>query len=647
LSEAERESGASLSFSPQEGTNIISVSSESGDPAAAAAWANAAAEEYVAFTDDSSSKALKRTQKYLEGKIAESKKKLAEAETKLLAFRSKTRLADSDEERAIRVQEAVDVEGKARDTSNELRSITAKVNAVKVRLSGMPAQVTETKTSPNPEVVALREQLSKLKTERTVALGTYTPESGMIRGLDEQIGTLQDALKDKQVLLKEETEIANPARAPLEAQLADLELQKTALSELNNQLQESAGAKSGDVSHFAPWQVKVAQIQRERDLAEKTYLDFSEKLRTLDVRDQAMVASATVMEPATVPSSPIRPQKAQQVGVSMVLGLLLGLAFALLQEFLDDRVSTSEDVDRLLSLPTLGLVPTIGTGLEKLLSAQPDLTRFTESYRSLRLGVQFSAIDTPVRTMVITSPHSGDGKSLTSANLAIAMAQEGKRVILVDADLRRPTQHRAFNLEVDPGLTSIIAGQATLADTLRASHVEGLRVLCAGPLPPNPPELLNSLSMQRLIEELKAEADFIIFDAPPLLPVTDAQVLASRTDGVILVIQSGRARKPAVKQATEMLEQARAHILGIVLNKIDQSNKGYYYHYYAHGDSYGYTGYYHGRSRDESRAALAGAGNGSGNGHRQSGSATATLSDSDELEVAEKPTLPTRLRDWE
>lgn len=631
---------ASLDFSPQEATNIIVVSAESGDPDVAAAWANTAAREYVKMTGEMGLSALTGTQDFLKKKKEEAAKQLEDAEQQLMAFRTRTSSPESDEERAIRTQEAVDLETKARDTRNELLSIGTKLAILKKRVAATPRTLTETKVSPNPEAVALREQLSKARTERTVALGTFTPESATIRGMNEQIATLEEAFRDKPLVEREQAEIPNPARTLIESQAAELELQQSALSELSVQLQKSSGNKSGEVQRFAPSQVALSRIQRDRDQAEKTYLDYSEKLRTLDVREKTMEGSAMVLETALPPTTPIRPQKVQQVAVSMILGLLLGLAFALLQEFLDDRVSTSEDVDRLLSLPTLGLVPTITAGEDRLLSSLPDLSRVTESYRSLRLGVQFSSIDTPVRTLVITSPHSGDGKSLTSANLAIALAQEGKRVILVDADLRKPTVHKSFDVAVEPGLTSVLAGQSTVDEVLRKTHVDTLSIICAGPLPPNPPELLNSLAMQSVIEDLKARADIVIFDAPPLLPVTDAQVLAARTDGVIMVIQSGKARKPAVKQASEMLEKARANVLGIVLNKIDQSNKGYHYHYYAHGD-YGYTGYYHGAGGDRSaRPSLTAAG-----GSRRSSSLD-TL-ESDGPEVAERPTLPTRLRDWE
>jgi capsular exopolysaccharide synthesis family protein len=311
----------------------------------------------------------------------------------------------------------------------------------------------------------------------------------------------------------------------------------------------------------------------------------------------------------------------------MVMGLMLGIGFAFLQEFLDDRVNTSEDIQRVVALPTLGMVPTIGESTNCLLIGQDAFSPVTESYRSLRTSVQYSALDKKVHLIGVTSAHPGEGKSVTSANLAIAMALQGKRVILVDADLRRPSTHRLFGVESEPGLTSVLAGELTLEEALRKTAIEDLHILTSGPLPPNPPELLNSQVMLDLMEELKTHADVIIFDTPPVVPVTDAQVLGSYLDGMILVVESGQARKAAVKHARELLDRTHVRILGVVLNKIDQSGKGYYYQYYHSGySSRGDAGAYRPLGRPLGGTPV-----------ETDGAAAA----------AEKPALTDKLRDWE
>jgi capsular exopolysaccharide synthesis family protein len=206
-----------------------------------------------------------------------------------------------------------------------------------------------------------------------------------------------------------------------------------------------------------------------------------------------------------------------------------------------------------------------------------------ERFRVLRSNVQFTQVDRPHSTMLVTSTVPQEGKSYTASNLAAAMALDGRRVILVDADLHRPRQHGVFKVPVQPGLTNVLVGQAQLKDCLHETGIEGFRVLTAGVLPPNPVELLNSPSMESVLELLKSEADLVIFDSPPVLATADAQVLASKVDGVLYVMQLGSVPKSAVARSFELLEQARANILGIALNKIggETNFSGYYSGYYG------------------------------------------------------------------
>jgi polysaccharide biosynthesis transport protein len=189
----------------------------------------------------------------------------------------------------------------------------------------------------------------------------------------------------------------------------------------------------------------------------------------------------------------------------------------------------------------------------------------------------------------VTSTAPGEGKSVTASNLAVAMALDGRRVIVVDADLRRPTLHEKFDMEQRPGLTNVLVGHTSLDDAIKQTDVQGLFLLPAGPLPPNPAELLNSQAMRQLVEGLKERADVVIFDSPPFLATADAQVLAAMADGVLYVVQFGEAKKSAVRHAVDLLNQAHAKVLGVVFNKIDLTSRrdDYYYGYYR------YYNYYH------------------------------------------------------
>ncbi|KQU17141.1 capsular biosynthesis protein [Bacillus sp. Leaf13] len=201
----------------------------------------------------------------------------------------------------------------------------------------------------------------------------------------------------------------------------------------------------------------------------------------------------------------------------------------------------------------------------------------TERYRIIRTNIQFSSVDKEIKTIVVTSAEPNDGKSTTAANLAIVLAQEEKKVLLVDADLRKPSIHYAFNLSNIHGLTSVLTKKMDLRKTILNSNVPNLDILTSGPIPPNPSELLNSKAMETAINELKDIYDFIIFDTPPVLLVTDSQIVANKCDGVIMVVASGKTNKQSAVKAKELLEKANTALLGVVLNGMESNTSNYYY----------------------------------------------------------------------
>jgi capsular exopolysaccharide synthesis family protein len=203
----------------------------------------------------------------------------------------------------------------------------------------------------------------------------------------------------------------------------------------------------------------------------------------------------------------------------------------------------------------------------------------SEAYRNLRMNLQFAALDKKLRTLLVTSPGPGEGKSTTLANLAVTMAQLEQRVLMVDADLRRPCLHQLFGLTNDVGLTTMmLADQALEVPPLQNSTLTGLQLMASGPLPPRPSDLLGSKRMETVIERLLAQADILLFDAPPIMAVTDAVILATKVDGVLLVVSAGETKREHVQQALERLNKVNAHILGTVLNNValDASMRGYY-----------------------------------------------------------------------
>ncbi len=217
--------------------------------------------------------------------------------------------------------------------------------------------------------------------------------------------------------------------------------------------------------------------------------------------------------------------------------------------------------------------------VRRLITKTEPKSPVSEQYRTLRTNISFSSVDKEIKTLMITSTGPSEGKSTTSANLAIVFAQQGKKVLLVDADMRKPTIHYTFSLNNILGLTSVLSKQTTLEAATQKSDVENLDLLSCGPIPPNPAELLGSNSMSEFLAAATSQYDLVLFDTPPVLAVTDGQILANKCDGTVLVVSSGTTEIDKAEKAKELLESAQAKLLGVVLNRREMKNSNYYYYY--------------------------------------------------------------------
>ncbi|MFQ5813738.1 MAG: polysaccharide biosynthesis tyrosine autokinase [Anaerolineae bacterium] len=362
-----------------------------------------------------------------------------------------------------------------------------------------------------------------------------------------------------------------------ESQIEDLQGKIQTTQEEMQQLQEAIDAETS-ATGLANKQAQMAALQNKLN----TYQTNLAQL--LNFFQGSATNYVEVIEPATVPTTPISPRTRLNVLLAATVGLILAVGAAFLLEYLDDTIKTPDDISQALDLFTLGAVTRIeGENIEdKLVTADHPRSPISEAYRVLRTNLQFSAVDKPLKTLLVTSANPIEGKSLTVANLGVVMAQAGLSVVIVDTDLRRPVLHRIFRLTKEDGLTNalLLGGNPNPDGYLQATEVENLRVLTSGPLPPNPSELLGSERMSRLIEHLKGQADILLFDSPPCLAVTDAAVLSSQVDGVLLVVDAGACRRGFAVHAVEGLSKVGGNVLGAVLNKLSPRGAGYYYYYY-------------------------------------------------------------------
>lgn len=294
----------------------------------------------------------------------------------------------------------------------------------------------------------------------------------------------------------------------------------------------------------------------------------------------------SVVEPAVPVEDPVAPRPMLNTLLAAVLGLLIAVAIAFVIDSLNDNIRDSDDVQAVVGLATLGTISRMRNEesrapLYQLASILYPRSGVSEAYRALRTNVEFSSIDAPVRTLLVTSALPREGKTVTAANLAVVFAQAGRRVILVDADLRQPGVHRIFDIPNDRGLTTLLRSDDVPLDAVvRGTEQAMLRLLPTGPLPPNPAELLGSQRMRAVVDRLVAAADLVIFDAPPLQAVTDASIMSSFVDGTLLVVDAQRSHRRAVRLGSESLARAGANVLGVVLNRVAAADRATYGEYY-------------------------------------------------------------------
>jgi capsular exopolysaccharide synthesis family protein len=420
--------------------------------------------------------------------------------------------------------------------------------------------------------------------------------------------------------------------AGLEAQIAALE---AAIAETQTQILAlgSPGVEGEDLSEFARLELARLESQLARDQTRLVVLlSSAEEFRLAMARYTDYI---TVFSPAELPTEPTESRVLENSLRGAVTGLMVGISLTLLLEYLDDTIKTPEDVKRSLEVGVLGALPQLKgmDGKTTMVVAEYPLQPVAEAFRNLRTSIDFSSLDRPARTLLVTSPLPTEGKTFTAANLAVVLAQSGKSVALVDTDLRRPMVHRLAGLSKEPGLTTALLSPDQRPYVLRSTGIDGLQVVTSGSRAPNPAELLASHRFQEFVSWLTGEVDVVVFDSPPVLAVTDAAVLANLVDGTLLVVDCGETRRPAAMQAVERLTSVGGTVLGVVLNRLSASRNGHYYYYYYYGDG-DRSGKRRGRSRWINR--LLGRGPGRRRRRRSEDGATGQQGDKGSRELEEE-----------
>ncbi len=400
--------------------------------------------------------------------------------------------------------------------------------------------------------------------------------------------------------------IANTLVSVFSSQIQSLQAERFMVSKQS--LQDQLANIDSQIQHFTEQLARTSDAT-ERDRIESNAAQYRQiysnlllSLEQVRLAEAQTTSTVVQVEPAIPNSTPIRPKIINNTVIAALLAMLLTIGLIFTIEALDDTIKTPDEVNKILHQPVLALIAhhTFEEG-KPITEAQPR-SPVSEAFRTLRTNVQYASVDRPLRTLLITSPDPGEGKTTIAVNLALVLAQSGRRVILIDADLRRPAIHRQFRLPNKMGLSTLFfQSEVKLDGILQLTRIPNLSLITSGDLPPNPSELLGSQKMHLILEKTQALADVVIIDTPPTLAVTDASVLMQVVDGALLIIQPGVTRMGTAMGAIEQFQRVGSKILGVVFNNVELSRGRYRYRYYK--DYHGYGSYYYYKGyRDDQRS---------------------------------------------
>lgn len=591
----------------------IDVLVQSYQPQAAATFANAICDEYIEQSQQQNRSQVQAATLYVQNQLGTVRKRLDEAATALKNYRQSQNTIDLDAESKALIAQLGQIEADRRAAATAQVAAQAQVAELQTQAQKLaPNRTTPTVIVRTPAVEALKGRLTQLQIQRVTLLREYKATSRTVGDVDKQIADI-----NRDLGREAQTQVAswqpNPILAGVKADVARLQAELWAGEARIKALDNATTGARQALAQMPERAYRLGQLTTDQATLQQTYQTLNDRYQNLRIQEEARVANARVLAPAEPPVSPMSPRKTFNIAASAFLGLLLGCLVALIRDHMDDRVHADEDAEAATGLPILAHVPEIKeVGKQILIGNTSKTSPLLETYRMLRTNIAFAGVDEPLRSLIVTSSQPSEGKSTTALNLATVLALSGKNVLLVDCDLRRPKVHSLLGLPNQVGLSNVLTEQATLESALQPTSIEGLRVLTSGVLPPNPPELLDSRRGRAALQTIIEAADFVIFDCPPALLLTDAQVMATIADAALLVVSFNEAGKREIARTKELIQQSGAKMLGVVLNKVTHEVGGRY-GYYKYSN---YSSYFDAQS-DEDSSDLVSVGDGAAKSARQ------------------------------
>ncbi len=583
---------ANLSAEPVPETRMLAISFTHTDPVIAANVANVAARIFIERSFDNKTEKFKDTSEWLDRSTRELQARVEQAEKELADYSRTHNIFSADGKETL-------IEGKlARLYDQATRAETERMlkeSLYEQVKAGHTAELPESFSDPN--IGALQTKLNELNVQAAELDVKFGPKHQKVQEVQQKIAAIKSQIESSRLNLEEKL------KADYERAVRDENSMKAALERAKA---EAVGQDQASI------QLNI--LKQKVETAKQLYTDFLQRTNQAKVQSAEQHNNMRLVDPAVASFVPVGPNRMRTIMIGLLVSLVAGVLLALFLEYLDNTIKTVEDVNRYAQLPALSVIPAITGRRSPLLISKKvksikgqtldvekksnstqlvmasSRSSVAEAYRVLRTSVLLSTAGSPPKIILVTSAQPGEGKTTTTVNTAISLAQLGSSVLVIDCDLRKPSTHKVFGVDNSEGLSTYLSRDVGIEDLIQPLPITNLSLLASGPIPPNPAELISSNRMRELLKSLAEKYDHILIDSPPLISVTDPVILSTMADGVILVVHGGRSTREVVRHARQELATANAKIFGVVLNNVDLKRDGYYDYYYTRYSQYGEEG---------------------------------------------------------
>lgn len=562
-----------VTITQQQGTNILLVTASSNNPELSVLVADTTVEVFLGISQSWEKQDTRDALKFVDGELARLRVEFDNALRNVAEAQAREQVIDLDTEMKAAVA--------------RVSELIAQVKAIDAEMAGIRAQMSEQSSlnlresidgiSPstamsNKRIFDLRSAIQAAKLSRQKELLDKTARHPDVILLDKQIQEMETELGRA----LDEQHTLDPEIDSLQVELAGLEKRRAELAAAVNETVVQFGA-------YPEKMREIAGLELAADATQNIYKSLLEQQYQIAVAEAMTVSDMKSVETGKAPDKPASPKLVVWTILGIFCGMACGVGLVFLAEYVDDSLKDQDDLREIWPVGVLGMVPAFRLkGGRAIIDELPPTDPLFEAFRSVRNGIAFAGVDAPINIIAVTSCVPGEGKSTVITNLGVCMASDGQRVIIVDCDLRRPTQHKNFpTISMERGLSSALTGQCATKDAIQETTVPNLHLLPAGPLPGNPGRIVESLRMRQILAELAKDYDVVLVDAPPILVVNDGLALARASKGLVVVLEAGATPRRMVADLRARLDAAGVEATGVVLNKVDlrASNYGHYYQY--------------------------------------------------------------------